>query len=51
LAGGIDLEAFRAIGECGIAADFEPASGGRIVCKSGHGIACGNSGQSEELGT
>jgi hypothetical protein len=51
LAGGVDLKTFGPIGECGIGADFEPASGGWIVCKSGHWITCGNSGQSEELGT
>ena len=42
LADAVDLEAFGTIGECGIAADLEPASDGRIVCKSGHGIARGN---------
>jgi hypothetical protein len=32
---------FDLLSTVGIAADFEPASGGRIVCKSGHGIVCG----------
>jgi len=51
LPGRVDLKAFRPIGKSGIVANVKPAPGGWSIGQRGHGMACGNSGQSEEVET